>query len=186
MDISSDTVAQIKTFGIPLLIGVSGFGGAGKSTFARALGEALGAPVIGVDSFMKDRTADYSRWEGIDYARLKAEVVVPFLAGANPIRYGHFDWTTNGVIKTNEIQHDDIIIVEGVGLFRPELKDLFGYKVWVDCPVDEATRRGKKRDREEYKNPQDENWDGIWKRNDEEHFEAHSPKEAADFIFKNC
>ncbi|MBI2025370.1 hypothetical protein HYT04_01085 [Candidatus Kaiserbacteria bacterium] len=135
---------------------------------------------------MKDRTADYSRWEGMDYARLKAEVIDPFLASTNPIRYGHFDWETNGINKTEEVAHHGVLIIEGVGLFRPELKARFGYKVLVDCSVSEATKRGKMREREEYHNPQDENWDGIWKRNDEEHFEAHSPKDTADLIFNNC
>jgi uridine kinase len=48
----------------PLIIGVSGFGGAGKSSFSNELGKPLDAPVISVDSFMKDRTLqEYSLWE---------------------------------------------------------------------------------------------------------------------------
>lgn len=55
----------------------------------------------------------------------------------------------------------------------------------MDVPLDVATARGKKRDREVHKNPQDEEWDGSWKRNDEEYFNAYKPKEMADLLISN-
>jgi uridine kinase len=169
------------------IIAVSGVGGAGKSTLANLVAKEINAPVIGVDSFMKDRTiSGYSNWEIMDFARLEREVILPFLASANPLEYGHFDWSANKVIKTISVSHNGKIMIEGVGLFRPELNRRFAYKIWVDCPAETATERGKKRDRDEYQNPQDEHWDGIWKKNDEEYLAAFKPKETADFVFDNC
>ncbi|HSH31418.1 MAG TPA: hypothetical protein VK963_01995 [Candidatus Saccharimonadales bacterium] len=101
---------------MPAAIAVSGFGGAGKSTFAKQLGERIGAPVIGIDSFIKDRTlTDYSMWELMDFNRLKQEVLIPFQNSENPIHYGHFDWNKNAVSETFTVNHDGRIIVEGVG-----------------------------------------------------------------------
>ncbi|OGC54112.1 hypothetical protein A2797_02650 [candidate division WWE3 bacterium RIFCSPHIGHO2_01_FULL_48_15] len=187
MTLDKQILENIVALKEPTIIAVSGVGGAGKSTFANRLGEEMNAPVIGVDSFMKDRTnTDYSNWNIMDFARLEQEVVLPFLSGKNPLQYGHFDWGTNKVVKTIEVPHNGKIIIEGVGLLRPELVKSFAYKIWVDCPVEDATERGKKRDREEYQNPQDEHWDGIWKKNDKEYLAAFNPKETADFILDNC
>jgi hypothetical protein len=71
----------------PAIIAVSGFGGAGKSSIASALGSKIGAPVLGIDSFIKDRTImSYAYWEIMDFKRLEGEVLRPFLEG-KPVRY---------------------------------------------------------------------------------------------------
>lgn len=62
----------------------------------------------------------------------------------------------------------------------------FSYTIWMDCPVEEATARGKKRDREDYHSPQDELWDGIWKENDVQYDEMYKPREMADVIVSNA
>ncbi|HYF10142.1 MAG TPA: uridine kinase, partial [Candidatus Paceibacterota bacterium] len=55
MEIAREVIEKIKTLNRPAVIGVSGFGGSGKSTFADALGTQLGVPVIGLDSFARSR-----------------------------------------------------------------------------------------------------------------------------------
>jgi len=187
MELDRQLIENIAALKTPTIIAVSGLGGAGKSTLANRLGEKLEAPVIGVDSFMKNSAAtNYSNWDIVDFARLEQEIILPFLSGKNPLEYGHFDWGANKVIKTIEAPHNDKIIIEGVGLFRPKLNSHFAYKIWVDCSAEDAIERGKKRDREVHQNPQDENWDGIWKKNDEEYVAVFKPKESANFVFDNC
>jgi uridine kinase len=187
MEIPQEIIARIQSAKTPLIIGVSGFGGAGKSSFAKTLGAAIAAPVVGVDSFQKDGAFDtnFSLWEIMDFARLEKEVLQPFAAGEQVIRYGHFNTPTASIAETREIENTSRLVVEGVGLFRPELAHYFGLKIWVDCPMDAAIARGKRRDREEYGNPTDELWDTIWKKNDEEYLEQYKPKDAADFVFTN-
>jgi len=163
MNIAESIIARIRVLPRPRLIGVSGFGGSGKSTFAKALGHVINAPVVSIDSFQKDALRDtpYRLWEMMDFARLEEEVLKPFP------------------------QTTDQLIVEGVGLFRPELSKYWAFKVWMDCPLETAILRGKKRDREEHKNPKDEYWDGIWKDNDLQYLETFRPKEAADLLVPN-
>ena len=166
----------------PVVVGVSGYGGAGKSTFAAKLGQMMGAPVIGLDSFIISRTpSEYAHWEIIDFARLKREVLEPFTAGQR-VRYGHFDWIQNQINGLRELPPTGGLIVEGVGLFRPALLKYFALLIWLACPIEEAIRRGKRRDREEYNNPQEESWDGIWKRNDEQCYRDYQPEKIADFV----
>ena len=121
----------------------------------------------------------------MDFDRLEREVLIPFSTGMKRINYGGYHWGENKITETKSVEHGGLIIIEGVGLFRPELLKYFSYKIWVDCPQEIAIVRGKRRDREVHKNPQDEKWDGTWKRNDEEYFNTYKPKEIADLIISN-
>ena len=144
------------------------------------------APVICVDQFSIDRTIeDYSHWKGMGWERLEKEILIPLSQGANLLSYGHYDHGANAVVKTVEVPHSGLIIVEGVGLFRPEILKYLQYTIWMDVPQEISNARGKKRDREVHNNPQDEKWDGHWKRNDEEYFKDFKPREQADLILNN-
>ena len=166
LKIDQQIIEKIITLKTPAIIGVSGFGGAGKTTFANLLSQKINATIICVDQFGIDRQIEnYTHWEGMDFKRLERDVLIPFYKNENT--------------KTN------FLIVEGVGLFRPELLKYFNYKIWIDCDQKVAIIRGKKRDREVNKNPQDEKWDDPWKRNDEEYFDTYKPKDVADLIISN-
>jgi len=187
MEILPQVLEKIRSLPKPVLIAISGFGGSGKTTFAEQLSAAINAPIVGVDSFMRDRNlTEYERWEIMDFKRLESEILAPFHTGANPLAYGHFDWGTNGIIETRTINHSGYLVVEGVGLLRPELKKYFSYSIWIDCPLDEANERGKKRDREIHLNPQDEYWNGPWRKSEIEYQETYRPEETADAVISNC
>ncbi len=191
MKIPDDVVYKIMSMSKPLIIGVSGFGGAGKSTFAESLGKELSVQVVGVDHFMKDHTVnDYSLWETMDYGRLKEEVIVSFLNRKENIQYGIFDWHTNKIRGTERIDSAEILIIEGVGLFRPEINEHLGYKIWIDCDLGTSLMRGKLRDKKARGDKEDGDWDarwdGIWKRNDIEYYDTYKPREVADVVVDNC
>ncbi len=186
MNIDQKVIERIKSLQKPSITGVSGFGGSGKSTFAKELGERINAPVVGVDSFQKNRSdVSYELWSIMDFARLEQEVLIPFQNGSNPIRYGHFDWVTNGIGSTREFANTGTIFVEGVGLFRPELMKYFALTIWIDCDLEKAIARGKKRDGEVNQNPQDELWDGLWKQNDIQYRDTFKPEDIADTVIYN-
>ena len=185
MEIPKEILEKIAALSKPAIIAISGFGGSGKSTFAGMLGERMGAPVVDVDSFARNRLGGGSNWDAFDFARLEREVLIPFIEDQDPIIHGQYDWGENAVISTRQVHHDGLLIIEGVGLFRPELLKYFSYKIWIDVPLEESIERGKKRDREVYNNPQDEKWNGIWKTNDTEFFEKFDPKGIADVIISN-
>jgi hypothetical protein len=53
-------------------IGIDGIDGAGKSTLAQEISEALGFPCINLDSFLQEKMGGYV--DHIDYPRLQAEL----------------------------------------------------------------------------------------------------------------
>jgi len=176
-------IADILKLKQPLIIGVSGFGGSGKSTFAKYLAKKLDAPVVGVDSFCTSNLhLGHKLWDIMDYERMEKEVLIPVQQGESDIKYGEYGWDKSEETHVVEIHFKGILVVEGVGLFRPSLRKYFSFTFWIDCPIDEAMERGKKRDKELYGNPQDFLWDGIWKEQDQECFEKFLPKEYVDHI----
>jgi hypothetical protein len=72
---------------------------------------------------------------------------------------------------------------EEVQLAAARLAGLDG--VDEDGVLEEAISRGKKRDREEYQNPNDECWDGTWKKNDLEYYAVFEPDKKADIVISN-
>lgn len=182
--VSQEVIQRISELPTPKIIAVSGFGGSGKTTYAEALGKELGAPVVGVDSFQQEGLFDteYRLWEVMDFGRLEKEVLEPFTNGATTITYHHYDSTYGNASEEKTFSHTGTIIVEGVGLLRPELLKYFSLSIWLDCPLDVATARGKKRDREVHKHTHDEEWDGIWYENELQCLEAFHPDKAADII----
>jgi uridine kinase len=184
--ISKEIVNSISMLEKPAVIGISGFGGSGKSTLAKVLASQLKATCIGIDSFFKSKdSSEYQFWDIFDFKRLEEEVLKPYLAGDYKISYGEFNWEENKVLNISTIITNGLLIIECVGIFRPEIIKYFSYSIWIDCPIDVAIERGKKRDKEEFGINQDDNWDGLWKRNDLQCFDEFSPKRKSDCII-NC
>lgn len=179
-------ITETKNMKKPIIVAVSGFGGSGKSTIAKTLVSGLNASLIGVDSFYNPIQEDYCLWEVMDYCRLENEVIIPFINGSEETKYGEYNWDTGVGVIEHTLKFKDILVIEGVGLFRPQLNHYFTYKIWVDCPFELATARGKLRDKNEYNILNDSKWDGIWKRNDLEYYNAYDPKANADYLINNA
>jgi Uridine kinase len=170
-----------------LVVGVSGFGGAGKSTLARRLAACVpegSAVVIPADDFwVPERDGRSSDWASYDWPRLRAQVLLPARAG-HPVRYQPRDprEAPEGDGWREVPDSCRCLIVEGVGLFQPDLLPLFDLRVWVDCPLAVAAARGIRRDREEYGMDTEADWRDRWVPNDREFFERFQPNLSADLV----
>ncbi|MGB3532165.1 MAG: hypothetical protein WBA13_01465 [Microcoleaceae cyanobacterium] len=186
MNLPTDLLEKVTSLPNHSIIGISGFGGSGKSTLANTLSNQLNCDQICTDSFMTDvSNHQLSCWNNIDYTRLIDEIIIPFNHKYKTLTYSHFDSNINAISEKITIKTVNNLMIEGVGLFHPDIMKYLTFALWVECPLQTAIARGKQRDRFVHHNPKDQLWDGVWKNNDLEFFEKFSPDKNASFIFNN-
>jgi hypothetical protein len=107
---------------------------------------------------------------------------VPFRAG-RASAYRPTDWVTGGLGHPHPVPEANVLIVDSVGLFHPELDGVFDLSIWVDCELAAATERGKARDRANG-NDHDRFWDEVWMPNDRDFAARFDPRSAADLVYR--
>lgn len=166
------------------LVGISGYGGSGKSTLTRSLLEELpGARRIRGDDFLDPpRVFERSEhWAGVDRVRLRDEVLEPYRRG-RAVVFRRYDWSAGRLGDPEPLPETRILLVDLIGLLHPELGGCFDLTVWVDTDLATATERGKARDRA-LGNDHDRVWDEVWAPNERDFEQRFSPRDAADLRF---
>lgn len=172
--------------GRPIVVGVSGYGGAGKSTLARAMVAALPDAVrLRGDDFLEPRRVHRrsSDWDGVDRARLVAEVLHPFRAGV-PGTFRRFDWDLGRLTEPEPVPRANVLVVDLIGLFHPDTLPFLDATVWCDVDLEVATQRGRRRDREAGLD-HDRVWAEVWARNERDFAARFSPRDVADVLVAN-
>jgi uridine kinase len=179
----ANAIKQTSKTSKPVLIGIEGFGGSGKTTFANNLRERLGnAYVVNIDDFIVKEKLNEPSWDkgGFDRARLEKQVLLPASKG-QPVRYEELLWETNTLSAPKVVPDVDYLIVEGISCYHPEIAHYYAYKIWIDTPIEVAKARGKARDTG---NGNADKWD-LWAENDLRYQEKYHPKRVADFVIDN-
>ena len=80
----------------------------------------------------------------------------------------------------------DIILLEGIFLFKPMYRELFDLKVWIDCSFATALRRAMARGQEGLP-PQEAKraFETIYFPAQRIHLARDNPRKAADIVFRN-
>jgi uridine kinase len=142
----------------PLVIGIAGGSGSGKTTVANVILERVGAQHIAYlphDAYYKDLSGlphnqrtqiNFDHPDSLDTDLLIQHVKQ--LINNQPIDLPIYDFkvhTRTTLIR--RIQNQPIIIVEGILIFvEPELRDLFDVKIFVDTDADIRFIRRLQRD----------------------------------------
>jgi uridine kinase len=166
------------------LVAVDGCGGSGKSTFAQRLTEeltraGLHTVTVPVDDFYRPPGSEGPEPEGLfDLARLKREVIDPYLSG-KPVSYRPFDWET-GIISpdTRRVGSPSVLVVEGVFATSPLLGGQHSFSVWVAAPRALRLSRGVERDGEAWR----KTWTEVWMPREDSYFERTRPDWRADLV----
>ena len=130
-------------------VAIDGPSGAGKSTLAEALFASLqGAMVVHVDDFYSDEGVDPSGDmdledacdQYVDWLKLFELVLKPLKDGENGY-YQVYDWVSQRLDKWVTLEPKGVLIVEGVYAMRPELREAYDVKVFVDTSPEIRLRR---------------------------------------------
>jgi uridine kinase len=141
-----------------VLVGIDGPDAAGKSTLADRLAESLPAPVlrVSVDRFHLPQKVRHRRGQlsaegyyqdSFDYPALLTRCLAPFRAGAPQVQTASYDYRADGRSRTDaEVPSRTILVVDGVFLLRPQLRDLWTLSVYLRVSPEETRQRAAARD----------------------------------------
>lgn len=163
----------------PVIIGISGYGGSGKTSLAQVLADRLSAATVSIDEFGTEAVFKRSHdWHGFDRKRLIEQVLVPLSGGARKLSYDSCDdWDTWATVP-RALLVERFLILEGVGLFHPDVVPYLDYRIWLDVSLAEATLRGVRREQNLGHDPGNV-WQHLWEPNEVDFERQFHPKEWA-------
>ncbi len=145
----------------PIVIGVAGGTGSGKTTVAHEILERVGAEHITYiphDAYYRDHShLPLEKRDQVNYDHpdsLETELLIQHLKelrAGHPVEIPVYDFTTHTrTLQTRLIEPAPVILVEGILVFvESQLRDLFDVKLYVDTDADVRFIRRLVRDIEE-------------------------------------
>ena len=168
------------------VVGISGHGGAGKSTLATRLGADLGLDpdqVVPTDCFYATTCGpDAGMWEQHDWP-LVDELVRSARSQPPPerLRFDYRWWT--GETGVEDQPMPSVLIVEGIRLISERTRDWFDLTVWIDLDPDAAGARAKERNRLQGDDRAElDLWDIKWIPEGHAYERAERPLDHADVV----
>lgn len=143
---------------IPLVIGIAGGSGSGKTTVAEGILNRVGAEHIAYlkhDSYYKDlRVMQAAQHADVNFDHpntLETELLIEHvitLQQLKPVHVPIYDFSTDTrAIETFTVEPRKVILVEGILIFvEPDLRKLFDVKIFVDADADIRFIRRLQRD----------------------------------------
>jgi uridine kinase len=170
----------------PVVVGIDGPGGSGKSTFARELAAVISGTtwIVQGDDFYSDlptsERVSLGAEEGceryFDWYRLKSDVLSTVRLGASELRYRQYDWDAETLGDWLELSMPEVLIVEGVYTLRKELRDAFDVTVLLQA------RRDTRDERQTLRNENSAFWISHWMAAEDFYFVERGPWEWVDFM----
>lgn len=152
----------------PVRVGINGVDGSGKTFLAKNLADALTVKtsrqvvLSSIDGFHHPRAHRYQKGresaegfyhDSFQYDAVRDELLVPLgVSGSRKYRTQVFDHGSDSSIISEEetAANDAILILEGLFLFRNEMRDELDYKIYLDVPFDVTLQRMLERDKDSF------------------------------------
>jgi len=186
---------------LSLLVGISGIDGCGKGYIAaqieaRLAQHAVTSAVINVDGWLNlpdkryDSDAPPERFyeSAIRFAEFFSDLVIPLRDQRSVHLVADFVEETAHEYRKHvyNIKNVDVILVEGIFLFKQAYRSLFDLAIWVDCTFATALARALQRAQEGL--PLAETiaaYETIYFPAQRIHFDKDNPRGSADLILDN-
>jgi uridine kinase len=187
-----------------VIVAVDGLDGAGKTVFADGLAEVFaetGDAVFraGIDGFHRPRIERYARGrrspegfylDSYDYPTFRRVLIDPFRDGAQTAAATGFQLAAFDVVRDAPVESqwvtaplDAVLVVDGIFLNRPQLRDLWDWSIWLDVPFEMAFARMALRDGSD-PDP-DAPANARYRQGQELYLNEARPREAASVIVDN-
>lgn len=168
----------------PLILGIDGRCGSGKSTLGQMLADLYHIPCIAMDDFFlpleKRSQARYQEIGGnVDYERFIDEVKQPILAN-QPFSYRQFDCSQMAFGDSKTIDLPLFYLIEGTYCMHPQIKDLYHLKVFMDISSELQKKRIVRRNGQAMW----EKFEKLWIPLEEKYITSQKLEKEADFVYK--
>jgi uridine kinase len=184
-----------------MLVGISGIDGSGKSTVAARLADRLNSlwmktVLVQLDDwhnppavrFSPTRPAETFYESGLRMDELFSTLVLPLQRD----RRVHLQATLARLPEERPFRHTfafdqvDMVVLEGIFLFKQRFQGHFDFRCWVDCPFQTALVRALRRNQEGLAAERlVRDYQRIYFPAQRVHFAKDRPIDSADFIFCN-
>ncbi|MEE6273267.1 hypothetical protein [Georgenia wangjunii] len=158
--------------GRPLVLGIDGRSGAGKTDLAAALVRAVPqARVLALEDA-------YRGWDGLRAGvEAVADGVLAPLRRGEPGRYRRYDWHAGVLGEEVVVPVPPLLVLEGCGAGAAPCAPYLDALVWVEAPADLRRRRVGGRDGYDWS----AHWE-TWARQEEELLAERDARTAADLV----
>ncbi|AKU18929.1 hypothetical protein VV02_14150 [Luteipulveratus mongoliensis] len=160
--------------GAPVIVGIDGPAGSGKSSLAQLVSRALDdAPVVHLDDI-------FPGWDGLAAAPalLSAQVLTPLTRG-EPAAYRRFDWQSGRYAELVQVPEHRFVVVEGCACTVGSAREDVAVRVWLEAEHDLRMKRGLERDGDTFGT----NWE-RWARQEAAVFAADHTRDHAHLLFR--
>jgi uridine kinase len=184
-----------------LLVGISGIDASGKGFIAQKLAERLrkggwNVAVISADDWLnlpdvcinRDNSAEHFYKYAMRFDEMFERLIIPLKQDRGiSLTANCADAKATAVRKECYDFHNvDVVLLEGIFLFKPKYRHHFDLSVWIDCSFEAALERAIERGQEGL--PPDETvraFETIYFPAQRIHLARDNPRETADIVFTN-
>ena len=187
--------------GRALLVGISGIDGSGKGFVSAQLADALRSQSINVALIAADdwlnlpavcidrqNPGEHFYKHALRLDEMFAHLILPLCHSCKidvVADCGDARATSHRKYRYH-FQNIDVVLLEGIFLFKPHYRGYFDFKVWIDCSFETALQRAIERGQEGLSPMETRSaFETIYFPAQRLHLDRDRPNEIADFVFVN-
>lgn len=143
-------ISELLQKGKPILVGIDGRCGAGKTYFTEVIKRLYPCRVIHMDDFflpMEKRRENWHKIPGgnMDFNRFQTEITQPLQQG-KAVTYRPYDCGTGKMTAALQMEPQKLTVVEGSYSHHPSLKLTYDLKLFFTCAKDVRKKRLRERE----------------------------------------
>ncbi|MBI2411193.1 MAG: GrpB family protein [Candidatus Kerfeldbacteria bacterium] len=172
--------------GATKLVAIDGFGGSGKSTFAKQLAELDSSIQIAELDKFPYLPEEYPYHPAgaqtrVNLERFEQEVLIPLTQGKEVRFQNTFWWKTDEQPQWFRIQPGGTVLVEGCYSFHKDIRHYYDYSIWIECAPEEAMERAVTRDGDNSRTL----WEQVHAPNERKYVNVQHPQDYVDMVVVN-